>query len=675
MTRFYYRLFHIGLILLAAPGAFSKRCRQYDGPPNAGFETGNLDGWEVTSGDAFGPNSVSDQQSYWDGPFHQDQKYFILGTAQSGETTVGELKSGSFKASSVMSFLIGGGYDPENLYIGLVRKSDGKLLLQQTGINDEAMIRVTWDTSKWCGEEVYIVIHDSSTSSSWGHINFDDLRVGSDALGNGKGLTFNTMGQANQPPAGSSQACSLFAKDPLRPQYHYTPYQGWINDPSGLVQWKGKHHLFSQNYPSAPLWGPMHWAHAESDDAVHWRELPIALYPRKTDIPGDTSGMFTGSAMVYEDDLYLVLTNFTDTNAHPGAVQETVIVADTKDGVRFDLYPNNPVVAGPPTSGSPFFRDPKVFRDPTDDSWKFVIGASTGQFGQVPLYQSANPFDWEHLGTLYTGDSSTDALWECPNFFPIGDKWVLIYGSNALGRYETGSYDGTTFTSEKRGFVDAGPASYATQWYKDESGRNLAISWMGNWPTPKWPSRTNGWAGHQSVTREFFIREDGGLGSRPIPELDSLATGRTKVLQRKRVGSDALSIGSNNNSARLKVTVDLAGTSALSFTLSLFQSRAESTLLTYNTKDQSMTLDTTNAGYGQPGKWVATIAKPANNKLTLDIFLDRSVVEIFVGDGTVFSANIWPRYKESTGISAVGNGGTVALDQISVTPLGSSWCG
>ncbi|KAI7764712.1 hypothetical protein LZL87_003917 [Fusarium oxysporum] len=69
---------------------------------------------------------------------------------------------------------------------------------------------------------------------------------------------------------------------------------------------------------------------------------------------------------------------------------------------------------------------------------------------------------------------------------------------------------------------------YALQWYQDEAGRDLAITWMANWPSPKWPSRVNGWAGQQSITREMFIRKDGGLGQHPILELKTLASSQTK---------------------------------------------------------------------------------------------------------------------------------------------------
>jgi len=111
------------------------------GPTNPSFENG-LDGWTVVSGSAFGPASVSSETSYWGGPFNKIGKNFLWGFAQSGDPAVGQIRSSTFKASSAMSFLVGGGLDAVNLCVGLVRESDSKLLFSQTGINDEAMIRI-----------------------------------------------------------------------------------------------------------------------------------------------------------------------------------------------------------------------------------------------------------------------------------------------------------------------------------------------------------------------------------------------------------------------------------------------------------------------------------------------------------------------------------------------------
>ncbi|KAM0196105.1 hypothetical protein ACHAPA_004748 [Fusarium lateritium] len=660
---------------VSLPNAKNCHATSYPGPENPSFETGNLKGWKVVSGTAFGKDSISSDVSYWDGPFRQNGTSFLLGFKQAGETAVGQLKSSSFKASSVLSFLIGGGYDPENLYVALVREKDGKILLKQTATNDEALIRIIWDTSKWQGQKVHILVHDSSQSESWGHINIDDVRVGCQALGDGKGLTFNVFGQANQAPHGSSD-CKSYAADSTRPQFHYTPYQGWINDPAGLAEFHGTHHLFSQYNPKAPLWGPMHWAHATSTDAVHWREQPVALFPAKVRNASDNSGRFTGSAAVDKKkaELRLILTDYINLAYHPDAVQESVITATSKDGRRFDLA-KKPLIAGPPKGEDPFFRDPKVFYDPTDDKWKMVVGATKDNHGQVQLYESTDLVDWSHVGVLYAGEEShgTGHLWECPNFFLLEDKWVLFYGSNGLGWYETGTFNGTKFTSEKRGLLDEGPSSYAMQWYKDEAGRDLAITWMANWPSPKWPSRLNGWAGQQSITRELFIRKDGGLGHRPIPELKSLASGPTKKLGATNVSPKGLQIGSSKR-ARLTISIDLASSDAISFTVSLFKSAGEATLLTFDRGAGSLTLDTTNAGYGQAGKWTAFVAGSDDKKFSLDIFLDQSVLEIFSGDGSVFSANIFPKYQESHDIDVVANGGMLVVQFITLTPLGSSWC-
>ena len=647
----------------------------YPGPVNPSFETG-LAGWTVISGDAFGNASVSSASSYWGGPFNQVGSSFLWGFAESGDPAVGQLRSTTFQASNVMSFLVGGGWDPVNLYVGLVRASDGELLLSQTGPQDEALIRIVWDTSTYASQNVYLTVYDNSTASSWGHINLDDVRTGCDALGDGD-LTFNVLGQVNQPNQSTTtlSASQLYAIDSIRPQFHYTPYQGWINDPAGLIEWNGRHQLFSQFNPAAPYWGPMHWSHADSPDAVHWHELPVALFPPYLENPADASGRFTGSAVLDKGTgaLQLIFTDSTDTSFHPDAVPEVVSSAKSTDGINFPLYSGNPIIAGPPAGSPSGFRDPKVFWDQIGNSWKMVVGSGDATSGKVQLFTTSDPdlLQWSYVGVLTEGDGSTGTMWECPNFFPLDDKWVLFYGGDSVGWYEVGSYNGTKFTSEKLGLLDAGPDSYATQWYIDSAGRNLAITWMGNWPTSKWPSRINGWAGAQSVTRQLFIREDGGLGSKPIDEVSSLATGAAMELGSTNVHG-TITVGSSNT-ARLQMSVDLASTNAPAFTVLLYSSSAEQVALTYTVANRTLALDTTDAGYGQAGTWSTVIAAPSDNVMTMDLLIDRSSVEVFVGDGTAMTATVFPRYQESKDIKIVSLGGKTVFESVSLTPLGSTW--
>src|SRR5436190_24096280 len=88
---------------------------------------------------------------------------------------------------------------------------------------------------------------------------------------------------------------NTLAGDPHRPQYHFLPAANWMNDPNGLIQWKGQYHLFYQYNPFAPVWGSIHWGHASSRDLVHWQDQPIALAPTPGDV--DEYGVFSGCAV------------------------------------------------------------------------------------------------------------------------------------------------------------------------------------------------------------------------------------------------------------------------------------------------------------------------------------------------------------------------------------------
>ncbi|MBN2309561.1 MAG: glycoside hydrolase family 32 protein, partial [Candidatus Hydrogenedentes bacterium] len=177
-----------------------------------------------------------------------------------------------------------------------------------------------------------------------------------------------------------------------------------MNDPNGLIQWKGQYHLFYQHNPGEAVWGNMHWGHAVSADLIHWRHLPIALAP-EPDGP-DAFGVFSGCAVDNDGIPTLVYTGV--------APPETQCIATGSDDlVTWTKYEGNPVIAGPPDEFEVTgFRDPKVWRD--GDTWDMVVGSGIeGKGGAVLLYRSPDLINWTYLRPLHIGDADkTGPMWE-----------------------------------------------------------------------------------------------------------------------------------------------------------------------------------------------------------------------------------------------------------------------
>ena len=597
------------------------------GPDNPDFETGDLTGWTVLSGDAFAACPAGDHATGRHGAYH-------LCGADRGDAARGRVRSTSWTvAHDRLGFLIGGGWDPERLYVALVRDGDGAVLCRQTGPQGDEQVRIVWDTAPHRGERVHLEVVDDAVGE-WGHLHLDDVRVG-DRITDDTGLTLPLLGRANQPVTGTD--ADRYAADPLRPQFHYTPFQGWINDPNGLIQWRGRHHLFSQAHPAVPLWDRMHWLHASGADPVRWRNEPVALVPPPPRTPADRSGIFSGCAVDDGGVLTLIYTVFTDTVAHPGAPEEVIGLATSTDGVTFRPEPE-PVVAGPPPGSAAGWRDPKVFRDPADGSWTMVVGSGDGGRGRVHLYRSADLRAWAYRGVLFEGDPSTGPMWECPDLFPIGPDWVLIESSDDRVHWWVGTYDGTRFVPRTHGVLDGGPAFYAAQHYTDDAGRPLVIGWLGRWGARE-PTRVGGWAGVQSITRELFVRPDGVLGSRPVAEVASLRGAPLPVPR-----GDALDLVVEGDDVTLRVR----------------ESAAEATVVRYAAG--RLTLDTRRSGYGDGGVWsVPALPGPVR------VLVDRSTIEVFAAGGEALTARIHPRYAESTGVGVTG------ARALTAWPMGSAW--
>ena len=182
-----------------------------------------------------------------------------------------------------------------------------------------------------------------------------------------------------------------------RPQYHFTPVSGWMNDPNGLVYNDGLYHLFYQYYPHATVWGPMHWGHATSTDMVHWEHKPIALFP-------DEKGLiFSGSAVVDTNNtsgfgkdgkvpLVAIFTyhNMLGEKSGDNTFQTQGIAYSLDNGETWTKYEGNPVLGN---KGIRDLRDPKVFWHEETQSW--IMALVAGDYAK--FYRSKNLREWDNI--------------------------------------------------------------------------------------------------------------------------------------------------------------------------------------------------------------------------------------------------------------------------------------
>ena len=263
---------------------------------------------------------------------------------------------------------------------------------------------------------------------------------------------------------------------PERLQHHFEPRFGWMNDPNGLAFFEGQYHAFFQHNPYGPIWGPMHWGHAVSDDLLRWEEQPVALVPDQ--YYENRGGCWSGSAVVHEGRLYLFYTGVSDEHG------QAQCVAWSDDGRYFQKYRHNPVIRQAPGK-SVDFRDPKVTK--IGGTYYMAVGSGSGGVGCVLLYRSQNLLEWEYVNVLLEG-AQYGKVCECPDFFPLGDGYVLMFSQMDRPLRSTmfiyGDFDGERFTPKAEQTPVIGPHYYAPQSFLDGKGRRVVIGWLYSWKKP-----------------------------------------------------------------------------------------------------------------------------------------------------------------------------------------------
>lgn len=468
--------------------------------------------------------------------------------------------------------------------------------------------------------------------------------------------------------------------DRYRPVYHHSPRYGWMNDPNGMFFKDGRYHLYYQYNPYGCTWGNMHWGHSSSADLVHWEPHPVALQR-------DTLGhIYSGSAVVDYDNVSgfgegAVVAFYT---AHSEAGERQCLAWSNDNGLTFTKYSGNPVIV--PEDGIRDFRDPKLVR--YGDKWVMVLAARY----EVRFYSSANLRDWEYTGCFGKGYGAQPSLWECPDLVQLpvdegrnGHKWMLIVNVNPGGvfggsatEYFIGEFDGNTFVcdtpAQQTKWLDYGKDHYAAVTFSDIPDRTVAMAWMSNWQyadkVPSAPFRSA-----NTLPRElslFTSNNEIYACQKPVEELSALV--------KKSYSSNGFTLKPGQGNKALLLDKGTCGVSCnvrlekgSRLDLRFGNEAGEYVSLTLDGKTISM--DRSHSGLMTDREDFNRIVEApmdlcfACDGYDLDVYLDRSSIEVFVDNGRIsFSQLIFPTQAYHI-LEFDAEGGNVSVENLTVNEL------
>ncbi len=417
-----------------------------------------------------------------------------------------------------------------------------------------------------------------------------------------------------------------------RPQVHFSSRRGWNNDPVGLVYHEGEYHLYYQHNPYENQWQNMHWGHAVSKDLLHWEELDNALYP-------DRFGtMFSGSAVIDKNNTAGWGKNTMVAFYTAAGKKMTQNIAYSRDNGRtFVKYKGNPIL-GPN-------RDPKVFWYEPTRTWIMLLYDDNF----IAIYNSNDLKNWEYK-------SQVKGFYECPELFELpvdGDdgntQWVM-YG--ASGTYMTGTFDGEKFTPGYGKYFYSWGSQYAAQTYNDTpDGRRIQMVW-GRIDHPG--MSFNQMMLFPSELSLRTTREGVRLFCEPVREIEKLhkKTFRWQGISGKQANEHLRGIESDLLHLKMDVEIERG--------LKLDVYFGGNPIVQYDGNQ--------NRFNGAP----YTCDEPGNFRFNVEILLDRTSVEAWIGKGKLFIADGLTKRKLPEGIRIEGD---VKFHSLEVMELKSIWTG
>ena len=473
-----------------------------------------------------------------------------------------------------------------------------------------------------------------------------------------------------------------FLRDPYRPGYHFVNPEGRGDpfDVNGAIFWKGRYHLF---YMFQNETGDC-WGHISSSDLVHWRHHPTALAGEPD---GPDFGIFSGCAFINKEGV--------PTIAYHGFKAGTCIATSTEDHLEnWTKSPHNPVIADADLEEDPGYGIWSVF-DPTvwihDGHYYAALGnlyylryfgadlkpEEAGDF--LFLFKSDDLVNWEYLHPLYQSDRNWTGADEdnaCPEFFKLGDKYVLLFISHTRGcQYYVGSFRNERFipeTHRRMSWTDNG--FFAPESMRDDQGREIMWAWIVDRRDDN-TIQESGWSGTFSLPRVLELGEDNTLRMWPPKELEALRYNR-KEERRFTIDADTEVPLENIRGNSIEILVEMMPQGAEQFGLKVCASPdgQEHTLVFYDAIEKKLKIDTNQSSLVEGTKTVegGPLALKDDEPLTLRVFIDKSVVEVFANHRQAVTRRIYPSRKDSVHVAAFSKGGATQVVSLNAWEMAPS---
>ena len=479
-------------------------------------------------------------------------------------------------------------------------------------------------------------------------------------------------------------------QDPHRPEYHYVNPEGTLNDPNGLCYWKDHWHLFYQAYP--PEDTRQHWGHAISRDLIRWEDLPYCIYPDPED------RCFSGATLVEKDRVIAMY--------HGTRAGNMIAVSSDPLLLNWEKIGNRPVIAMPEADAPYNVFDPCIWKS-GEKYYSLSAGqTSDGPGGQhvaaVFLFESDNLSEWTYLHPFIEADrySRVGDDGACPYFWPIGNKHILLFFSHSSGgQYLLGDYDRDrqkfiVTNGEKFNFGPPGPgAVHAPSATPLGDGSVIVIFNMN--PAKK----SAGWNQIMSLPRQLTLAEDGNdVCVEPAGDIESLRGDLVELNQFTLPANrevhiqelDGVSAGGvAGNAYELQVDIQSSDASMVElrvlespgkeeFTrISVYRERGYPDRATYSHKTRTtfVTIDNSFASVDPDVRCRAPetleVRIEREEPVQLRVFVDHSIVEVFVNNRKAVALRVYPSRPDSLGVSMLSQGSNTKISQLKFWPMGS----